>query len=97
MQLPAEIKIGGITYSVVEKETVDNSPDCYGVVIYADNHIEIKKSLSDERKAQTLIHEMLHAVFFESGYENHEEKLSDQLALTLHQVLKENDLAELFD
>ncbi|GAW63414.1 hypothetical protein FC65_GL000663 [Ligilactobacillus acidipiscis DSM 15836] len=91
------IKVGGIHYEIFEKEIVENDPNEYGVCVYADNHIEIKSGLSDERKTQTLIHELLHAIFFEAGYEDHDEKMVDQLSLVLNQVLKENDLAELFD
>lgn len=92
MKLPPSIKIGGINYTVEEKETPDNNPQCYGVCVYHDTHIEVKSNLSDERKGQTLIHEILHGVFFEAGFEDHDEEIINRVSTVLYQVIKENDL-----
>ncbi|ENZ7246183.1 ImmA/IrrE family metallo-endopeptidase [Enterococcus hirae] len=92
MKLPTNIKIGGMNYRIEEKEAPDNNPQCYGVCVYHDAHIEIKTTLSKERKEQTLIHEMLHAIFFEAGFEEHEEEVVNRVSIVLYQVLKENDL-----
>ena len=93
MSIPKEIKIGGMQYAVTEKDTVDNNAQCYGVCVYHDTHIEIKKELSAERKEQTLIHEMMHGVFFESGFEDHEEEVVNRVSAVLYQVLKDNDFS----
>ena len=47
MKLPTNIKIGGMNYRIEEKEAPDNNPQCYGVCVYHDAHIEIKTTLSD--------------------------------------------------
>lgn len=93
MSLPEQIKVGGMKYSVIEKDTVDNNPQCFGVCVYHDTHIEIKKDLAVERKEQTVIHEMLHGVFFESGFEEHQEEMIGRVSTVLYQVLKDNDFS----
>lgn len=92
MEFPKEVKIGGVIYTVEEKDTVDSNPMNYGVCVYHDCHIEIKKDLSVERKEQTLIHEILHAIFFEAGLMEHEEDVVNRVGAILYQVLKENNL-----
>ena len=90
------VKVAGIEYNVKIKELVDNDPNVYGSCVYHDSHIEIRKGLSKERAEQTLIHELLHATFFEAGYRGDEyEELVERLSVVLHQVLKENDLTSL--
>lgn len=92
------VKVAGVEYKIQVKELVDNDPNVYGSCVYHDAHIEIRKGLSKERAEQTLIHELLHATFFEAGYRGDEyEELVERLSVVLHQVIKENDLARLLE
>lgn len=87
------VKVAGVEYKIQVKELVDNDPNVYGSCVYHDAHIEIRKGLSKGRAEQTLIHELLHATFFEAGYRGDGyEELVERLSVVLHQVLKENDL-----
>lgn len=92
------IKVAGITYKVVEKDLSTRHEESYGVemgyCIVTDDTIEINESLTQERKEQTLIHEMTHAMFFEAGLSrDDEEDTVNRLSLVLYQVLKDNDFS----
>jgi len=93
MNIPKQIKVGGINYQVEEKETVaiGENKNYLGSCSYYDQKIEIKSDLGDERKEQVFIHELTHAIFNEAGYDEHDEDEINRVAIVLHQVLKEND------
>ncbi len=44
------IDVCGVKYNVFQIEEVDNDPSCLGLCIYRESVIQIKKSLSTERK-----------------------------------------------
>ncbi|MGC9338741.1 hypothetical protein [Listeria ivanovii] len=92
MTIPEQVKIGAINYKVQEKEVVDNDLNNWGAWVFHDNHIEVLAGLSDERKEQTLIHEILHAIFYEAGFEEQDEDLINRAGIVLYQFLKDNNL-----
>lgn len=55
-----------------------------------DAKIQIDSTLGDERKQQTLIHELTHAIFLEAGYKDQEEDMINRVSIVLHQVLQDN-------
>lgn len=65
----------------------------WGEAVYHESAIRLWSGLSDEKKKQTLIHEMLHAVFHEAGYDEENEDEVNRLSIVLHQVLKDNDFS----
>lgn len=88
-----KIKIGGMEYQVKEVKFGESNGD----VTLGECHLEtadilINENLSDNRKEQTLFHEMVHAMLFEAGsieYDN--EELVNQLGLIMYQVFKDNE------
>lgn len=92
-----KIKVGGINYSVKEKDLSDfNNNDSFrmGQCFETKAEIEISERLPTERKNQTLVHELVHAIFFESGIElENEEEIVNRIGLILYQVLKDNDFS----
>ena len=88
-----KIKIGGMEYQVKEvKFGESNSDVTLGECHFETADILINENLSDNRKEQTLFHEMVHAMLFEAGsieYDN--EELVNQLGLIMYQVFKDND------
>ncbi|KAA9242177.1 MULTISPECIES: hypothetical protein [Aerococcus] len=94
-----KIKIAGMEYTIVEKALnpgYQGIEDDYllGQCQYPAATIEIDIDATESRKKQTIIHEMMHAVFFESGVViDGEEKIVNQLGLTMYQVLKDNDFS----
>lgn len=86
------IDVCGVKYNVFQVEEVDNDPSCLGLCIYRESLIQIKKSLSTERKKQVLTHELLHAMLYEAGYDEHDEKLVQNLSIVINQVIGQNDI-----
>ena len=92
-----EIRVGGIDYDVSVKDLSHcDSPELIRLGNHneADMKIEISDRLPRQKRNQTFIHEMLHAVVCESGavIEN-EEDIVNQMGLVLYQVLRDNDLS----
>lgn len=89
-----KIKIGGMEYQVKEIKFGESNGDVtLGECHFETADILINENLSDKRKEQTLVHEMVHAMLFECGsieYDN--EELVNQMGLIMYQILKDNDL-----
>lgn len=79
------IKIGAITYAVVDAEI----PDC-GKIDYETQTITIKSSLPIEVRTVTLWHEIIHGIMYNLGYVKHNEVLVDGLAHGVFQALTDN-------
>jgi len=88
-----QIKIGGMEYRVKEVKFGESNGDVtLGECHFETADILINENLSDNRKEQTLFHEMVHAMLFEAGsieYDN--EELVNQLGLIMYQVFKDNE------
>lgn len=95
MPLPTEFKVAGVTYTVEESDQIiiDNKIGYVGSCDYHETNIEILSSLSESRKNDVLIHELMHAILCEAGFDEQDEELVDRSARVLHQVLKDNDFS----
>jgi hypothetical protein len=89
--IPNEIKIAGIIYQVEEEKDIEYKYDALGKILYTKGIIILDEELSKERKEQVFIHEVLHGVFFEAGFEEQDEDMINRVAIVLHQVLVDND------
>ena len=89
-----KIRILGIDYSVREVQIINDDDTIMGLCRYQANEILIKKGLSDADKKITLIHDILHAVLGQLGFENENdnENMIKSLSTALYLVLSENDL-----
>lgn len=89
-----KIRILGIDYSVREVQIINDDDTIMGLCRYQANEILIKKGLSDADKKITLIHEILHAVLGQLGFENENdnENMIKSLSTSLYLVLEENGL-----
>jgi Zn-dependent peptidase ImmA (M78 family) len=96
-KIPNTVKIAGITY------IIDKNADEYlagaglqGLCDANQQVIAISNSYPDERRYETFIHELLHAIVYESGGSNYlgekEEDFVFCVSKVLCQVLKENRL-----
>jgi Zn-dependent peptidase ImmA (M78 family) len=87
-----QLKVGGTIYTVNEVDGLLRKLSMYGNVDFSDCIIQIDADMSEERKEQTIIHEMLHAVHFEAGYnpEEQDEDMINRTANVLHQVIVDN-------
>lgn len=88
--LPTKLKVGGVTYTVEKQENLIHTDDAWGRIDYFNSSIRYDESLSDNRKEQVIIHELLHAIFLEAGYKEQDEDMINRVSIVLHQVLKDN-------
>lgn len=91
-----KVKIGGLKYSVSEVEDLaheERSPGLLGCIDYHQLTIKVEKDLNPKMQEQTLVHELVHGVFVEAGYEQHEEEMVNRIGKVMYQVLKDNDFS----
>ncbi|HFI0463812.1 TPA: hypothetical protein ACGO1T_001028 [Streptococcus suis] len=90
------VKVGGIEYEIVLKDLStrydDENGKTLGFCLVPENTIEIDDTIAKDRQNQTFVHELMHAIFLESGTED-DEALVNRLALVLYQVLQDNDFS----
>ncbi|WP_313150958.1 ImmA/IrrE family metallo-endopeptidase [Lysinibacillus capsici] len=92
MSLPTEFKVAGVTYTVEEQENLIHIEEAWGRIDFFNSHIRVDKALNDDRKIQSFVHEVTHAIFLEAGYKEQDEDMINRVAIVLHQVLKDNEL-----
>lgn len=82
-----EINIGGHDYKIIELplQHEDESKELYGRHMVKENIILINEDIHKSRKEETLIHEILHAIFFNYGL-NHDERVIDAISNGLFQL-----------
>lgn len=89
MKLPEEVKILGLTYKVQEVDVVNKEQALWGKIDHQQQIIRIDAEISDERKGQTFLHEILHGVLAELGYFqlNKDENAVQSISATLYHAL----------
>jgi hypothetical protein len=86
-------RVGGIDYTVEIVPDYHTKDGYYGRVFYATAEIKISDKMQRDRTNETLVHELVHAMLFEAGYDDHEEEFVRRFATVLHQVLRDNDFS----
>lgn len=100
MKIPATVKIGGFTWKIEEHQGVAEEGGVFGSTHSHTQKIFIEPGLTQQKKEQTLLHEILHAIWWQSGlnarYKNDktiiEEEITQAIGHGLYQVLKDNNL-----
>ena len=98
MKIPDKLKVGGITYKVIKKNTFKGKDNEFsGLANHKQTTIEIALTHEDEpydtqKIEECFIHEILHCI--DSVYNNQalEEAVINRLSQGLYQVLKDNNL-----
>lgn len=91
MNLPEKIKVAGVHYEI---ELLKDDENC-GTCLFDSLIIRVDPRLKTEKQQQVFIHEMLHAVFWEAGYQEQDEEMIDRVSRVLYQVLKDNNMNEI--
>jgi hypothetical protein len=86
MNIPKKFKLGGVTWKVTEVDALSGN---FGQCRQWDAEIDIVRSLKQDVKEQTFCHELVHAMMFSMGKNNHDEEFVDGLALFLHQYMNQ--------
>ena len=92
MKIPLEIKVGGINYQVelVDHIAYEGEGFRWGECNYQEAKIRIWKELSEQKRHQTFIHELTHAIFHEAGIDDQDEEQINRVAIVLHEVFIDN-------
>ncbi|WP_027725441.1 hypothetical protein [Tuberibacillus calidus] len=90
--IPEKVKVAGIEYDIKEVNGLTDKFNLLGQINYNIGIIELDDGISECRKEQTLVHEILHACFKEAGYDEHDEDMINRVGIVLYQVLKDNEL-----
>ena len=82
-----ELNIGGHDYKIIELPLKhdDDDKELYGRHMVKENIIMINEDIHDSRKKETLLHEILHAVFYNYGLQ-HKEGLIDAISNGMFQL-----------
>lgn len=78
MTRPRRIKIGAHWYRVTYVDTIEGR--CVGICHTSAKTIKVRKILTDRMLAQTLLHEVMHAIYYEFGVINSEQSDKDYAA-----------------
>jgi hypothetical protein len=97
MRIPRTININGIPYEVVFDKKLLVSDHLYGKADQCLQQIILSGDLTPEREAKTFVHEILHAIFFETGISgwlerrdaNLEEDICNVVAPILYEVIRQ--------
>ena len=87
MKKLGKLEIGGHIYEVSEENLVspDASRELYGRHEVKENVIYINKDIHESRQQETLIHEIIHAIYFNCGLK-HDEQYIDAISNGLFQL-----------
>ena len=89
--IPNNIKVGGLTIKVEERNNLASNRDKFGEFSFMEQKITIDESLPQDKKEETLLHEIVEAI---NGYYslNLDHEVITTLGFGLYQVLKDNKL-----
>lgn len=96
MNIPNKVRIGSVDYSVVitDEQLILNGRVCYGTIDYDQTQININNSIHNlVRQEQTFLHELIHGIIKERSLDiknSDDETIVDEIALGLHQVIRDN-------
>lgn len=86
-----KINILGIDYKIEYVNIISKECLTLGQIDYLNQEIKILDELEDDIKKVTLIHEILHGIFNQLGFEDEaaDEHLINSLATALYQILRQ--------
>lgn len=91
---PSNVRVGPYTYTIEYRDNVcDSEPDLFGLTLSREQRIFISSRQTIECERDTLLHEVMHAVFASSGLfkeVDNEERVVATLATWLTMVLQDN-------
>ena len=91
MTTPKRIRFMGYTFRVVQETEHTEDEERYGLIDYRTQTIQLNRNTSDERKQETLVHELIHLVLDFTKVELEEDDVG-RLGHGLYAILKENGL-----
>lgn len=91
MKIPLTVKVGGIKYRVELAKHLPHEGEGFkwGECDYQAAKIRIWKELSEQKRRQTFVHELTHAIFHEAGIDDQDEDTVNRVGIVLDQVLND--------
>lgn len=90
MKIPKEVKIGGLTYKVIQNYIFTERVDLRGQCDNTAQEIRLMGKISQESIEQTFFHELLHAIDNVYNAYKLDDDTTERLSQGLYQVLKDN-------
>jgi len=84
MKIPTQFQLAGALWTVTQIQDYNLLGSCSRDT----RQIILKKNVMQELKEQTFFHELIHAIYYMLGREDHDEKEVDLLATFLHHYLQ---------
>lgn len=88
-----KVKVGPITYKIVEKKRLTNDNEdtkIDGSANYTHCKIRLDKRLGKQTKRLTLWHEIVHCILVQNSITEHDETMINALAYGIINVLQDN-------
>lgn len=92
--LPEKVNIFGMEYTIrQDKDEYLEANNLLGEILYNEQEIYIKSTISFDRKVKVLVHEISHGILNEVGAlkTRSDESIIDFISICLHHFLKNND------
>lgn len=91
LSLPAALLIGGLSWAVrIRARILHKGQRCDGLCRPQQQDILVQRDMSPEQSRITLLHESLHAVFWDCPETFHDEALIERLTERLDAFLRDN-------
>ena len=92
--IPTKIRLLEKEYIIYEQEIINENPLQVGELQEHQDCILISSLQSNENKKITLLHELVHTLFIQTGHSEYDndEDLIDCIALGMYSLIKNNDL-----
>jgi len=93
MDLPRSVQIGPVVYTIEHNQRVTNATNCWGRIDYHAQTISLDPNQQPDHLAVTLLHEVLHGIWFYghlAGFEGDVEKTLAALAPALLDTFRRN-------
>lgn len=99
MKIPKTVKIMGFDWSIKKDKSVATEGNIYGSTHHGSQTIFLDPENTPQKMEETLLHEMLHAIAWQTGVEKRHRKLEGveedfitALASGLYSVIRDNKL-----
>jgi len=89
MTIPKKVKIGGLVYDVEITKNISMGNNYTAEIIYEDLKINVRP-MKEMLMQRYFLHEIVHGIYDQLGYKDHDEKQIDELAAAFHALITDN-------
>jgi hypothetical protein len=89
MKIPKQVKIGGMVYDISTPEHLAIGPGYSGEIDWERLTISVRPAARRKMEAD-FMHEIVHAIWDNLGYHEHDEKHIEELARAFYALIQDN-------